>query len=127
MVVGATPASLKVTFTPSTSLANTNTFKLTADKVIFGSDGGVTDTATCGGSTATMTAVAGTISGTGKINTVAITGSCRAGQQIIYTQTNKLTFNPGAAGAVKFSIETTGDTTALTAQTGYTTTAGSVV
>merc|ERR1711959_756283 len=125
--VGLAPGAITFSFKPNKAIAATNVVTITANKEIFTADGATTCTATTilgatTGLAGSAAVTSGTVSGTKKILKVIMNAALTTGYAATITCTDNLAVNP-AAGAVTFSIETTTDTTALTAQTGYTTVA----
>jgi len=120
VVSGAAGGNLVVKFTPWAEVAAGGTVTITPSANIFTADAATTCTATSDG-----TAVAVTDADTksaGAVLTVKMTAKLAAQKAVVITCTDNLKVN-GAAGAITFSLVTSGDATALTGQTGYTITA----
>jgi len=123
--VGLAPGAITFNFKPNKAIAATNVVTITANKEIFAADGATTCTATTilhstTGLAGNADVTSGTVSGTKKILKVIMNANLITGLAATITCTTNMAVNP-AAGAVTFDIETTTDTVALTAQTGYTT------
>jgi len=122
---GKSPGTLKVTFTKLASIIAANDFiTLTANKAIFAAGCTATTLANVKCGTTAMAVDAGNTKTTSTSELVIkVTGTCAYGtKSVSFDVTSNLAVNP-AAGAVTFSASTTKDSTAVTAQTGYTTTA----
>merc|ERR1719253_1573631 len=79
-------------------------------------------TSTLTGASAAVTVTSAAITGTQKILTVTIEGTqLPTVVKQLTMECNNLASNPTAGTNVTFSVETSGDTTAITGQTGYTT------
>merc|ERR1711959_186816 len=125
------PANLVVKFTPTTEIADTGTIKLTSKAAsIFTADAATACTvATTNPKTGASGAVdvnAGSTASVGAVLTITKkTGGLDfvTGQEVTVTCTTNLKANQAKDTAVTFDIETSGDDTALTGQTGYTNTA----
>jgi hypothetical protein len=122
----STPNKLTVNLTPNKNIAAAGTIKLTASHAIWNTTTTctITTTSTLTGASAAVTVTSAAITGTQKILTVTIEGTQlpTVGKQLTM-ECNNLVSNPTAGTAVTFSVETSGDTIAITGQTGYTTTA----
>merc|ERR1719201_1143263 len=121
----STPTSLVLKFKPNTKGANAGTVKLTADKEIFAADAATTCTAKeISTATGVATAVAvnsAAVTGTKKILTVTSAAKLAVlGHEVEVTCTSNLAPITAKDDVVKFSLETSGDTTGITTQTGYT-------
>merc|ERR1712216_112735 len=127
-IVGVAGGDLVFTFTPKTTVANTNVVTLTASESIFTADAAVTCTATSDGSAATVTSAASTstpaVANTGtaakkNILKVIMGADLTQAKVAVITCTTNLANNGATPGAVTFDIETTTDTGKLGKQTGY--------
>jgi len=129
-IVGVAGGNLVFTFTPKTTVANTNLVTLTASESIFTADASVTCTATSDGSAATVTRADSTstaaVANTGtaaKKNILKVTmgADLTADKVAVITcdGTTNFAVNGATPGAVTFDIETTTDTGKLGKQTGY--------
>jgi len=127
----STPTSLTVTFVPQTAaVGGTDKVTITASTAIFTASQTSGVTVACAtnvlgyAKAVTCTAITDT---TGKILTVTLSGSSGdnflANAKSTVTLTNKLVANAASGTATTFAFETSTDTTGVTAQTGYTTTA----
>jgi len=130
------PVQLVFKFNPNTEIAATGTVTLTADQFVYATVGSsvVTCTATTThattGDDAVVTVGTSVVSSSphvtnGRTLVVTMSGSQQftLGQEAEITCTGDLAVNGDSGTVVKFDVETSGDTTALTAQTGYTTAA----
>jgi len=120
VVSGAAGGNLVVKFTPWAEVAAGGTVTITPSSNLFTADGATTCTATTDGTAAAVDA-AGTKSAAAVL-TVKMTAKLTAKKPVVITCTDNLAVN-GAAGAITFSLVTSGDATALSGQTGYTITA----
>jgi len=125
----STPTSLVVKFKPQNAVPATGTVQVTASAAIFTAS--ATGTVTCATNVDHARLAAKAVSctsatdATGKILTVTVAAanSFLQAQGASITLTDKLLANAASGTAVTFGFETSTDTTALAAQTGYTTTA----
>jgi len=121
----STPTSLVFKFKPNTKVASGGTLKLTADKQIFTADAATTCTAkeisTQTGVATAVTVTSSAVTGNKTILTVTMGADLDTlGHEVEVTCTDNLAPITASGDVVKFGFETSGDTTALTAQTGYT-------
>jgi hypothetical protein len=121
----STPGSLVFKFKPNTKVASGGTLKLTADKQIFTADAATTCTAkeisTSTGVATAVTVTGSAVTGNKTILTVTMGAVLDTlGHEVEVTCTSNLAAITASGDVVKFGFETSGDTTALTAQTGYT-------
>merc|ERR1712072_1019798 len=130
----STPTSLVATFVPQTKcVGSTDKVTITASTAIFTAS--ATPTVACA-TTANRYPVAVTCTSasdsTGKILTVTLTGTAGAVGDLTDSRTATVTVTSGLAAnaasgtATTFAFETSKDTTGVTAQTGFTTTAAPV-
>merc|ERR1711904_631428 len=128
----STPTSLAVTFVPHTAaVGGTDKATITASTAIFtASQTAVTEACTTFTTYPKSVTCTAATDATGKILTVTLSGSAGdnflANAKSTITITDKLVANAASGTATTFAFETSKDTVAITAQTGYTTTAAPV-
>merc|ERR1711907_828710 len=126
LATGQAPSAIKLTFTPATALADDGKITITADKEIFKAAAADSKAATELNNGADKLKAAA-VDANKKKTIITANGAMLPGTAAVVTLKGaNMAVNP-AAGAVKFAIETSTDTTGLTAQTGYTTVAAASV
>ena len=113
LFAGATPATLTVTFTPTTALANGGTVTLVASKGIFAARGAMTCTAAqSGAKTVTSSVVSASAN---MVNTLILTvgEAIAAASAVVFTCTGNLASNAYVGAQISFTASTSRDTVAL--------------